>query len=90
VSYVTDPFHDARQPIAALVAVEGGLMLVRALSPDLPVAARANVARVLRDLDDSVALDALPLGASAQVVGVAVPPSEAPECARRDLTDRAA
>ncbi len=71
------------------------MVLVRAPSPDLPAAARANVDRVLRDLEDAVALDPLPLGAGAQVVGGAVlaapvPPAEAPAWARRALSDRAA
>jgi hypothetical protein len=95
VYYVTDPFLDARQPIAALVAAEHGVVLVRAPSPDLPAAARANVGRVLRDLEDAVALDPLPLGAGAQVVGGAVlaapvPPGDAPAWARRALSDQAA
>lgn len=95
VYYVTDPFLDARQPIAALVAGDDGVVVVRAPSPHLPAAARANVDRVLRDLEDAVTLDPLPLGAGAQVVGSAVlaapvPPSEAPAWARRALSDRAA
>lgn len=95
VYYITDPFLDARQPIAALVAVGSGVVLIRAPSPDLPPAARANVDRVLRDLEDAAALDPLPVGAGAQVVGGAVlaapvSPAEAPAWARRALSARAA
>ncbi len=95
VYYVTDPLLDARQPIAALVAGVGGIVVVRAPCTDLPASARANVDRVLRDLEDAVTLEPLPLGAVAQVVGGAtltapVSPAEAPAWARRALADRAA
>jgi hypothetical protein len=95
VYYVTDPFLDARLPIAALGAAAGGVLLVRAPDLAVPAAARANVDRVLRDREDAVALDPLPIGAGAQVVGGAVlaapvPPGAAPAWARRALSTQAA
>jgi hypothetical protein len=92
---VTDPSLDARQPIAALIAVHRGVVLVRAPSRDLPAAARAKVERVRRDLEGPVPLDPLPLSAGALVVGGAgraapVPPGEVAAWARRALSDRAA
>jgi len=95
VYYVTDPFLDVRQPIAALVAAEGGVVLVRAPRPDIPDAARANVNRVLRDLEDAEALDPLPFGTGAQVVGgtllvAPVAAVDAPAWALQALAYRAA
>ncbi len=92
---VTDPSLDARQPIAALIAVHDGGVLVRAPGPGRPAAARAKVERVRRDLEGPVPLDPLPLGAGAQVVGGAVraapvSPGEVAAWARRALSDRAA
>ena len=72
VRSVTEPSLHARQPIAALIAVHRGVVLVRAPSRHRPAAARAKVERVLRDLEGAVPLDPLPLGAGAQVVGDAV------------------
>jgi hypothetical protein len=95
VFYVVDPFVDSRHVIAALVATERGVVVVRAPSPDLPDAARANVERVLRDLDYATTLDPLPFETGAQVVGgavmsVPVSPAEAPAWVRRALLPQAA
>lgn len=95
VFYVVDPFADVRHVIAALIASDTGVMVVRAPIPDLPAAARANVERVLRELDAATTLDPLPYEAGAQVVGGAVlsapvPPGEAPEWVRLSLLPRAA
>ncbi len=95
VFYVVDPFADARVAIGALVAEAGGVTLVRAPAPEVPAAARANVACVLRDLETATTLDPLPFEVGAQVVGGAVlsapvPPDEAPDWVRRTLLSRAA
>ena len=78
VSYVVDPFADERQPIAALVVDGGRVRVVRAPMLRVPPSARANVERVLLDLDEAPAFDALPVGAGPQVVaGIprTIPPS---------------
>ncbi|MBT9556524.1 MAG: hypothetical protein IV100_10865 [Myxococcales bacterium] len=95
VFYVVDPFADARHVIAALIASDTGVTVVRAPILDLPVAARANVERVLRELDAATTLDPLPFEAGAQVVGgtvlsAPVSPAEAPEWVRLSLLPRAA
>lgn len=95
VFYVVDPFADVRQVIAALVASEHGVTVVRAPAPDLPAAARANVERILSDLDAATTLDPLPFEVGAQVVGGAVlfapvPPADAPAWVRQALLPRAA
>lgn len=95
VFYVIDPFVDVREVIAALVATPSGVMLVRAPTPQIPAAARANVERVLRDLDAATSLDPLPFETGAQVVGGAllsapVPATEAPTWVLQTLLSRAA
>ena len=95
VFYVVDPFADVRQVIAALVAAEHGVTVVRAPAPDLPAAARANVERILSDLDVATTLDPLPFEVGAQAVGgvvlfAPVPPADAPAWVRQALLPRAA
>ena len=95
VFYVVDPYADVKVVIAALVAVGNGVTLVRAPTPAVPQAARANVASVLRDLEVATTLDPLPFEVGAQVVGgsvlsAPVPPAEAPEWVRRSLLPHAA
>lgn len=95
VFYVVDPFADARHVIGALIATPHGVTLVRAPAVDLPAAARANVERVLRELDAATALDPLPFEAGAHLIGGAVlsapvPPADAPAWVLHALLPRAA
>ena len=95
VSYVVDPFGDERLPIAALVQDDCGVRVVRAPVLHVPAAARANVDRVLLDLEEAPAFDALPIGTGPQVVAGdarAIPPGvcDAPSWVRAVLLTRAA
>lgn len=95
VSYVVDPFGDERQPIAALLSDGGRVRVVRAPVLRVPAAARANVERVLLDLEEAPAFDALPIGTGPQVVAGdarTIPPgvTDAPSWVREVLLTRAA
>lgn len=90
VFYIVDPFTDRRLTLAALIAADERVVVVRAPLRDVPKAARANVERILRDLEAAAELDPLPLGVGAQAVGgavlwAAVPPEQAPAWIRAGL-----
>lgn len=68
VYYVIDPYTDERTLIAALIRQAGAIQVLRAPAPRLAPAARANVERILRDLEATHVLDPLPFGVGAQVV----------------------
>lgn len=72
IYYVLDPFADERRPVAALIDSADGVQVVRAPGIRLPEAGRANVERILRDIEADPKFVALPDGAGAQAVAGAV------------------
>jgi hypothetical protein len=95
VTYVVDPFGDERQPIAALVQDGCGVRVVRAPVLRVPAGSRANVDRVLRDLEEAPRFDALPIGAGPQVVAgdartIPLGVTDAPSWVREVLLTRVA
>jgi hypothetical protein len=95
VSYVVDPYTDERVPVAALLSEGGRVQVIRAPDPRVPEVAKANLERILRDIEEAPRMDALPVGAGAHaVVGALLPLNlalaDAPAWVRDVLLGRAA
>ncbi len=68
VYFISDPYSDARLPIAAMLQDGDATGVVRAVVRALPLSAQSAVARALADIEDLHDFEALPIGAGPHFV----------------------
>ena len=68
VYFISDPYSDARLPVAAMLQNGDNTGVVRAAAPALKPAAQSAVERALADIEDLHDFDALPIGAGPQFI----------------------